>query len=149
MTPAQQLDDELRARLMPLTTLVSVKAPTASQMMKHCRSLTKVLDDHTGEYSAKVAVDLILSALFGKDEQPPSHWWSTPLGLLCARSLPDTLALLGIPQSEAAEILDVHRGTVTQLVARGTLPKSEDGAGVSFPHVLARLVRLQTAGNAP
>lgn len=68
------------------------------------------------------------------------QWWRTPVGRLCARSLAgedvDT-----ITQQEAAWMLGVTRGTVAQMVHRGTLAR-HPGGGVLRAAVLARLGRV-------
>lgn len=43
--------------------------------------------------------------------------------------------------AEVAEVLGVSRGTIAQLVSRGTLARHPDG-GVQAASVVARLVRL-------
>jgi excisionase family DNA binding protein len=70
-----------------------------------------------------------------------------PLGLVIA---PAVVARLttgqteddeGWTQAEAAEVLGVTRGTVAQLVTRGSLDRTADGS-CTRASVLARLVRL-------
>jgi hypothetical protein len=65
-----------------------------------------------------------------------ADWWTTPLGRLCARWAGDETA---VTQETAAQMLGVTRGTVAQLVARGTLGRH--GGGVSRVSVLQRLAR--------
>lgn len=146
MDAPSQLAAEISARLIDPLVALNIgggKPPSPERLIRRCGAMTNYLDYANGTKDGGRDIShAIIVALFGEG-WPPSAWWSTPLGLLCAANLPTTMARTGIPQSEAAEILGVHKGTVTQLVARGTLPKSADG-GISLAAVLARLVRLAT-----
>lgn len=68
-----------------------------------------------------------------------ADWWRTPLGRLCARSLGRDDAE-AVTHSVAAAMLGVTRGTIAQLVHRGTLDRHPDG-GVLRASVLQRLSR--------
>lgn len=70
-------------------------------------------------------------------------WWTTPLGRLCAHTAATTEDD-GISYATAAAMLGVHRGTISQLVARGSLDRHPD-QGVSRTSVLHRLARATMA----
>ncbi|MBF6333604.1 hypothetical protein [Nocardia transvalensis] len=73
------------------------------------------------------------------DADPEPEWWRTPVGRLVARSVgrEDSEA---VTHHVAAAMLGVTRGTIAQLVHRGTLDRHPDG-GVTRASVLNRLVR--------
>lgn len=72
------------------------------------------------------------------DRPPP--WWRTPLGLAVAAGQAGDEAAM--TYASAADVLGVHRGTVAQLAARGTLERHPEG-GVRRGAVMARLCRLR------
>jgi hypothetical protein len=76
----------------------------------------------------------LLTVLWGSGEVPAS-WWGTPLGRAVRAQSPR-----GVTQAQAADILGVTRGTIAQLVSRGTLERTCDGH-VSLASVLDRLER--------
>ncbi len=83
------------------------------------------------------AVD-VLTAMWGHADPNPA-WWRTPVGRLCAAALvgSDTEE---VTHAVAAAMLGVTRGTIAQLVSRGTLDRHPDG-GVLRASVLQRLSR--------
>lgn len=94
---------------------------------------------------AEVAADpggaIALATLLWGNGEPPADWWRTPLGLVMAQAVQydDTTDLT---QQHAADILGVARGSVAQMLARGTLARSPRG-GVARASVLHRLCRLR------
>lgn len=71
-----------------------------------------------------------------------ADWWRTPLGHACARTLSraDTAE---VTHSVAAAMLGVTRGTIAQLIARGTLDRHPNG-GVRRASVLKRIATRTT-----
>lgn len=140
-TAANQLAAEIKGRMFTVLAIaVGMSIPNDEYLHQRCDAIVDQLTAYVGSIGSRDGVAMIGLALFGGDLPRPT-WWSTPLGLLCARSVPDGWQLLGVSQSEAAEILGVHKGTVATLVKRGTLAKAPEG-GVSLAAVLDRLVRL-------
>lgn len=117
--------------------------PTAiAQITSAAATLTAQLDQDNDDQLAAEACTTILNALW--PDTSPEHvdrgdWWRTPLGRLCARTLGrnDTDA---VTQSVAAAMLGVTRGTIAQMVHRGTLDRHPDG-GVLRSSILQRLAR--------
>lgn len=108
----------------------------ASDRAGHLAKLLR--GDDAGE-ARKVAAALMRVRWAGGE--PDADWWRTDLGLACARALAD--AVDGTwTHHQAAAVLGVTRGTVAQLVARGTLTRDADTGGVLRSEVLTRLVRL-------
>lgn len=68
-----------------------------------------------------------------------ADWWRTPVGRLCARSLGRDDAE-AVTQHVAGAMLGVTRGTIAQMLARGTLDRHPDG-GVLRASILQRLGR--------
>lgn len=68
------------------------------------------------------------------DDNDPA-WWSTPLGLLLARHDGDGPA---VTQTWSARALGITKGSVSKMIARGTLERHPDG-GVVRDSVLRRL----------
>lgn len=91
-----------------------------------------------GDLPDETAADLL--ALLYPDD-PPLNWWRTPLGLLIAPTAARESDATGWSRAEAAAVLGKTPGTISQLIARGTLEQLDNGA-VSRAAVLARLVRL-------
>lgn len=90
--------------------------------------------------AAEIVIDL---AGVAWDADPAPEWWSTPVGRLVARSV-ETGSVTGlvtgsVTQQRAADMLGVTRGTVAQLVHRGSLERHPDG-GVAIASVVARLL---------
>jgi hypothetical protein len=105
--------------------------------------------DTRGQLVASLVVDLLWRG------HVPPEWWSTSLGLLVGGLLED----VPITQFEAAAILGVQQGTISKLLARGFLARSDrprpaDWMGpkaalpVSRASVLSRLARLKTGANS-
>lgn len=69
---------------------------------------------------------------------PPASWWGTVQGRLTAAAYADT-ADGTVSYGEAAAMLGVTRGTVSNLVARGRLERAADHQGVVLASVLHRL----------
>lgn len=77
---------------------------------------------------------------------PEPEWWRTPLGRLVARSVGGES--VPVTQAEAAAMLGVTRGTIAQLVSRGSLARHPDG-GVDRAAVFARMRMLAARAPAP
>ncbi|WP_454859646.1 hypothetical protein [Promicromonospora soli] len=92
---------------------------------------------------AQAVIDL-MNSLWGQGD-PPAHWWNTPLGRTCAGALASQVDV-AITHQEAADMLGITRGSIAQMVARGTLLRHQDG-GVEKAAVLRRLAR--PTGPAP
>lgn len=99
------------------------------------RLAAQISQDEDDRLAAQTVIDL---AGVAWEIDPPAEWWRTPLGRLVARSVgrDDSEA---VTQSVAAAMLGVTRGTIAQLVARGTLDRHPEG-GVSRASVLKRIV---------
>ena len=134
-----QLADDLHTRLaLPLAGLCGLDLePLLRERIENAaaRIAAELSDEATGE---PVAADIV-TALWGQAEIPAS-WWRTPLGLAGALALDGTRGAEGITQQRAADMLGVTRGTVAQLVARGTLDRHPDG-GVLVSSVWRRMSR--------
>jgi len=133
-----QLADELGAAIYPLAVLAgpeaAVRWPRAIAVVAPVLAAQLVQDDDD-RLAAQTTID-VMAALFPRGEPDPA-WWSTPLGRMVARSVghDDSEA---VTQSVAAAMLGVTRGTVAQLVHRGTLDRHPDG-GVLRSSVMRRL----------
>jgi hypothetical protein len=138
VTPAsRQLADELGQAAWRVGVVCSPDAALGWQATAAARAphIVAALESRDVAEAAGVATDLMVA--LWPDGDPPSSWWTTPLGLIVARASPDGLA--GVTQQKAADILGVTRGTVAQLVHRGVLRSTP--SGVVMADVLARLVR--------
>lgn len=134
MTPEQQLVEELHERFEPLVGLLPLSnQPIAWSWIE--QAAARLSMQLGNPQDAPEAALEILEAL-----DPDEQWWRTPLGMEVARSA--DVSGRGVTQADAAKILGVTGGTVSQLVHRGTLPHSVDG-GVDLAAVLERLVRLE------
>jgi hypothetical protein len=138
-TAASQLHDELASLAHGLAAILGTDIlPTLEDRIRD-RAETLIADLDAGEHPDALAVD-ILAVLHPAG--PPLDWWQTPLGVAIA---PAMIANLtdddGWSQGEAATVLGVSRGTVSQLVHRGTIEQTPDGS-CSQASVLLRLVRL-------
>ena len=98
--------------------------------------VTQLLQDEDDRLSAQTVIDCA-GVLF--DLVPEPEWWRTPFGRLVARSIGRDDAE-SVSHSVAAAMLGVTRGTVAQLVHRGTLDRHPDG-GVLRGSVLQRIGR--------
>lgn len=101
----------------------------------------QLVQDDDDRLAAQTCID-VMCALWphgAPEDVGRADWWRSPLGRACARSLgrDDSEA---VSHSVAAAMLGVHRGTVAQMVARGTLDRHPDG-GVLRASVLQRLSR--------
>lgn len=70
---------------------------------------------------------------------PPAEWWTTPLGRLCARHLTRTPGT--VSRSEAAEMLGIHIGTISQMLTRGNTQLVRDGGKLLVGSVFAEIAR--------
>lgn len=61
----------------------------------------------------------VMHALWGTDD-PDEQWWRTPLGRRCARALANT-STETVTHQRAADMLGITRGSIAQMVHRGTL----------------------------
>lgn len=103
--------------------------------------VAQLAQDDDDRLAAQTCIDL-MAALWphgSPEDVGEAAWWSTALGRLCARSLGRDDAE-SVSQSVAAAMLGVTRGTVAQMVHRGTLDRHPDG-GVLRASVLQRLSR--------
>lgn len=135
-----QLTDELDARLVgPVRDLLGLDLAETltTRLRERAPMLAAQLATGDDRLAAATRVD-VLHALWG-DADPDSDWWRTPVGRLCARSVGRDDAD-AVSHSVAAAMLGVTRGTVSQLVHRGTLDRHPDG-GVTRASVLMRLAR--------
>lgn len=130
---AEQLGD-VTAGLAALTVDIGWQSDIIAQAPLLAAQLCQDDDDHL---AAQTAID-VMCALWPTGDPPPD-WWSTPLGRMVARS-GGVDGSDAVTQSVAAAMLGVTRGTVAQLVHRGTLDRHPDG-GVTRASVLARLAR--------
>lgn len=130
-----RLAAELGVRLSLIASLDTAGTDTAV----HARRIAaNVIESLTASDppDGRDTVDTLLRALWPGGV--PSRWWPDDLGRLVARWL--TGDQQRVTQAEAAVMLGVTRGTVAQLVARGTLDRHPDG-GVRRGSVMARLSR--------
>lgn len=137
---AAQLVDELAdiiARLAALDPGLTVEWDGASAR----RLVAQLEQEGDDRLAAQTCIDLmcVLWPHAAPEDCGRADWWQTPLGRLCARSLGRDDAR-AVSHSVAAAMLGVTRGTVAQLVHRGTLDRHSDG-GVLRSSVLARLAR--------
>lgn len=140
---AAQLTEELGQRAWELAALLG--PDVADELRRRIRSAVPILaaqllQDDDDRLAAQTVID-VMCALWphGQPEDADPDWWRTALGRACARSLGRADAE-SVSQSVAAAMLGVTRGTVAQLVARGTLDRHPDG-GVLRASVLQRLAR--------
>lgn len=98
----------------------------------------RILSDLTGPNGFDTAFDIVVNIWHGQEADP--DWWRLPLGRLCAAALEGQATDESVTQKQAAAMLGVTRGTVAQLVARGTLARHADG-GVSKAAVFARILK--------
>lgn len=138
-----QLDMAFTRRLVdPLVEITDRDAADIVKLRPVCARMVANLVDRPDTDDARRDARLILDVLF--THTPPPEWWRTELGVFVARTIDDAVIVeRRVTRSEAAAILGVHMGTISQLVARGTLP-SDDG-GIALGDVLARLARLHAS----
>jgi excisionase family DNA binding protein len=131
MTPQTQLIDAVVERLealRPFTELATYNVIALHDLMR---------DLADGDIPRRVkARDKVLALVWPGGNIDPA-WWSTPLGRFCAAAgnHDDTDPLT---YAETASMLGVTRGTVSQLVHRGTLLRHSDG-GVVRSSVMRRI----------
>lgn len=145
---AEQLAEALHERALALAVCGlrfadPIERAAASQIDSTAQGVAAQLaQDADDQLSAQTCIDVM--CLLWPEADPEDcgrpEWWRTPLGRLCARSLgrDDDGA---VSQSVAAAMLGVTRGTIAQLVHRGTLDRHPDG-GVMRASVLRRIDRL-------
>lgn len=97
---------------------------------------------------AQLVIDL--GNLIWPNSEPPPEWWGTPLGRIFASSMdlddpPGSSDNRSVTYREAARILGVHEGTVSQWAHRGTIERHPDG-GLALTSVLRRLGRRSEPG---
>lgn len=133
-----QLGDDLANAVHALAALAGPLAALEWPELLRARS-AEVVDRLRTEDGDK-ACRMVMKALWPNcDPELAGHpqWWSTPLGMACARGMgrPDSPT---VTYATAAEMLGVAIGTVKTLAHRGTIEKHPDG-GLSRESVLARL----------
>lgn len=144
----EQLVDELERILWPLAALdVSPGALVAEQRDTERvarRLVAQLAQTDDDRLAAQTVIDLmvVLWPHAAPEDCGQAGWWRTPLGRLCARSLGREDAE-EVSHAVAAAMLGVSRGTVAQLVHRGTLDRHHDG-GVLRSSVLDRIARAST-----
>ncbi len=135
---ADQLADELHTRLVgPLLSLAGTDLRTilAPRVDDAADRIALQLGDEAEQQ--RTAAD-VMFALWGTTN-PDDDWWRTPLGRACARALAAGTGDV-ITQQRAADMLGITRGSIAQMVTRGTLARHADG-GVLLSSVLERLGR--------
>lgn len=139
---ASQLVGELEATLVdPVRSLLGLDLADALSRRLADRApmlAGQLADEADDDRTAGQVVGDVMGALWPHGDPDP-EWWRSPVGRLCARSLGRHDAD-AVTQSVAAAMLGVTRGTVAQLVHRGTLDRHPDG-GVTRASVLMRLTR--------
>lgn len=139
-----QIRGELdRALAGPVGSLLGLdlSQQISQRILARAPMLAHQLQDADDRLAAETVIDL-MTALW--PHAAPEHvgradWWQTPLGRLCARSLGRSDSE-SVTQHVAAAMLGVTRGTIAQMLARGTLDRHPDG-GVLRASVLQRLGR--------
>jgi hypothetical protein len=139
---ATQIGEELGAALYDPSAAVGDpdflaygEQMVASRAAMLAGQLLQEMDDRL---SAQTAIDLMCGLWrHGAPEDHDPAWWRTPLGRAIARSAGRDDAD-AVSYSVAGAMLGVVRGTISQMVARGTLDRHPDG-GVLRSSVLARL----------
>lgn len=138
-TAAEQLADALDAELASGLAAVGwtdLADLARARIWATANRLAAQLDPSDEHLAAQTVIDCA-GHLWPVDPEP--EWWRTPLGRLVARSVGRDDA--AVTQSEAAAMLGVTRGTIAQLVSRGTLARHPAG-GVDRAAVLARMAML-------
>lgn len=143
---AAQLTDELGgvARAVGDVFGVDLLLDMEQRLEPACGRLAAELcseDDHL----AAEAVLTVMAARWADGTDPAHEWWHSPVGRAVARSVGRSVGRddsESVTHAVAAAMLGVHRGTVAQMVDRGTLARHPEG-GVARSSVLARLAREQ------
>lgn len=141
---AHQLADELGALAARVGAVLGADIQLAITERAHDRAALLVAQLADGDLPDDTAADLL--ALLYPDD-PPLDWWRTPLGLLIAPTARLEADAPGWSRAESAEVLGVSPGTVSQLVARGTIEQTPD-ARCSRRSVLTRMIRLASQQTA-
>jgi hypothetical protein len=137
MRETDQLAHELERAWEPWRVVLGDDAEIAGKaLQQRSRALWAALE---ADRAPEVA-QAVLEALWGAG-RPPATWWQSPLGRAIGQALPHDVTLTN---QEAADILGVGRGTISNLVARGAaglagLDQVPDTAKISLRSVLVRL----------
>ena len=145
-TAASQLGDALDGELV--TALVAVGWTDLAELARPriwdtATRIAAQLSSDDEHLAAQTVIDCA-GHLWPADPEP--EWWRTPLGRLVARSVGGEDA--SVTQAEAAAMLGVTRGTIAQLVSRGTLARHPDG-GVDRAAVIARMLARSAPPRQP
>lgn len=143
--PALQIVDELDRTLAgPVGSLLGLdlSQQISQRILVRAPMLAAQLSEGADDRLAAQTVIDLMTALW--PHASPEHvghadWWRTPVGRLCARSLGRDDAE-AVTQHVAGAMLGVTRGTIAQMLARGTLDRHPDG-GVLRASILQRLGR--------
>ncbi|MFD2024018.1 MULTISPECIES: hypothetical protein [Promicromonospora] len=137
---AGQIVQDLDAYVLwPLVPLLGIDAHDLMLDRAEARSrlLAAELTGADTRVRAQAVIDL-MNALWGRGD-PPDPWWTTSLGRACAAALAPQVDG-AVTHQQAADMLGITRGSIAQMVARGTLLRHQDG-GVDKAAVLRRLAR--------
>lgn len=138
-----QIADQLERSIVNPVAMLGLGPDLAEALVARIQSAAPVLAAQLSGGADRLATQTAINLMttLWPHGDPAPEWWSTPLGRAWRRSLgTDDHA---VSQSVAAAMLGVHRGTIAQLVHRGTLARHPDG-GVSVAAILARRDRLGT-----
>lgn len=139
-----QIRGELdRALAGPVGSLLGLdlSQQIADRILVRAPMLAGQLQDADDRLAAQTVIDLMTALWPHASPEHVGHadWWRTPLGRLCARSLGRSDSE-SVTQHVAGAMLGVTRGTIAQMLARGTLDRHPDG-GVLRASILQRLGR--------
>lgn len=134
-----QLVDEIAVRLRPILLLDPHRTGVDAVLAEAWQLADPIWQQLTGDDEGGLAAASldVMAALWPRSEAQPT-WWPTPLGRQVAAAIEPFDE--PVTHATAAAMLEVTRGTIAQLVHRGTLERHEDG-GVSMASVLRRLAR--------
>lgn len=145
-TAVDQLADALAAELVDALSAVGwtdLADLARARIWATAKRLATQLSCEDERLAAQTVIDCA-GHLWPLDPEP--EWWRTPVGRLVARSVgPEDAA---VTQAEAAAMLGVTRGTIAQLVSRGTLARHRDG-GVDRAAVFARMAKRAATQRQP
>ena len=136
---AQHLASLISSRLLdPLEILVGDTRDLRPRVEADARAWAKTLLGDDDQPARLLAIRLV-SALYPSDSafEPPSEWWSTPLGRVVAWRAGHPWAE-AVSYSVAGAMLGVTRQGVHDLVRRGKLARHPEG-GVTTASVRARI----------
>ncbi|MCB1290778.1 MAG: hypothetical protein KDB45_04510 [Mycobacterium sp.] len=145
-TAVEQLADALAAELVDALSAVGwtdLADLARARIWATAERLAAQLDPSDEHVAAQTVIDCA-GHLWPVDPEP--EWWRTPLGRLVALSVGREDA--AVTQAEAAAMLGVTRGTIAQLVSRGTLARHRDG-GVDRAAVFARMLTRPATKRQP